>query len=261
MARRILLFYQTLVDLGPILASPDAVTDIHLAAIHFGVDQGEAYIHLNDYWPDDKRFDKPWAQLEAAAKAGIRISLLIGGAGGAFGALFNDYDEYFSMLVMLLEDKPFITGINLDVEEYVKLENLQKLIRDLYARGLEISMSPLASSLASDGPGMGGFSYKDLGKTPEGAMVSYLCGQFYGEISDDAAQYLAAVTNGYRPSSIVLGSLGPLDKDQMKTLQTQIDILSNRYPRTFGGIFLWEYSLQPSFPFWIHVPGSLKVLK
>ncbi len=251
---RVLVFYQTFVDLNPLLALPSKVTDIHVASIHFGHDDtGEVYIHLNDDWPDAKQFDRVWAQLEKAAYLGIRVSLLIGGAGGAFEALFNNYEQCLQDLMTLLKAKPFITGINLDVEETVSLDNIRRLIRDLSVTGLTLSMSPLASSLTSDGPGMGGFSYKDLGKTPEGAMISYLCGQFYGDISFDADTYTQAVENGYAPSSLVLGSLGPLDGHQLSALQDQVDELVKRYGDKFGGIFLWEYSLTPSFTFVMRV--------
>lgn len=253
---KVLLFYQTLVDLSPVLAKPNAVTDIHLASIHFGKDSfGDIYIHLNDDWPDASVFDEPWAALEKAAYLGIRISLLIGGAGGGFETLLDPdhYEECMELLITLLKGKPFISGINLDVEESVDLKALKRLIRDLAAMGMTLSMSPLASSLMSDEPGMGGFSYKDLGASKEGAMISYLCGQFYGDLSFDAEEYTKAVKNGYSPASLVLGSLGPLDSHGLSCLQDQVDLLVKAYSQDFGGVFLWEYCLTPSFPFVIKV--------
>jgi hypothetical protein len=255
MKPRVLLFYQTLVDLSPVLERPGSVTDIHLAAIHFGKDDhGELYIHLNNHWPDASIFDEPWAALEKAAYLGINVSVMIGGAGGGFETLLDPdhYCECFEMLVTLLKGKHFISGVNLDVEEYVRLDALRRLIRDLSATGITVSMSPLASSLTSDEPGMGGFSYKDLGKTKEGAMIAYLCGQFYGDISFDSADYQKAVKNGYAPHALVLGSLGPLDNHQLSCLQDQVDDLVKLYGDRFGGIFVWEYSLVPSFPSAIH---------
>lgn len=251
---RVLLFYQTLVDLTPLLQRPSSVTDIHLASIHFGLSsQGLPYIHLNDDWPDNACFDPVWTQLETATRQGIKVSLLIGGAGGGFHTLFEHYDECLSMLMELLKEKSFISGINLDVEETVSLENIRRLIRDLSVTGLTLSMSPVAGALVGDGPGLGGFSYKDLGKTPEASLVSYLCGQFYDDISFDARLYLDAVRNGFSASSLLLGSLGPLDKHQLSVLQDQVDLLSKTYGKSFGGICIWEYCLQPHFPFEIHV--------
>ena len=44
-------------------------------------------------------------------------------------------------------------------------------------------MAPVQSSLEEDAPGMGGFIYKDLWLSPEGSLIDYFNGQFYGDFS------------------------------------------------------------------------------
>ena len=93
MVNRIIYYYQTLTSLIPILQEPINVTHIHLSSIHFGKNPDNSpYIHLNDYNPNDSRFNQVWDQLQLADEKGIRIVLMIGGAGGAFQDLFSDFE-------------------------------------------------------------------------------------------------------------------------------------------------------------------------
>ena len=58
---RIIYYYQTFNGLTSILNKNTSVTHIHLSAIHFGNNQdGSPYIHLNNYPPNDKKFDSVW---------------------------------------------------------------------------------------------------------------------------------------------------------------------------------------------------------
>ena len=75
------------------------VTHIHLSSIHFGINNdGSYYIHLNDYPPNDPRFNVVWEQLKEASDLGIKIVLMVGGAGGGFTQLFSNYQEYYKLL-------------------------------------------------------------------------------------------------------------------------------------------------------------------
>ena len=83
MSNRVILYYQTFSDLTPILIENSPVTHIHLSSIHFGEDtNGNPYIHLNNYSPYNDIFDSVWTNMERAASLGIKVKLMIGGAGG-----------------------------------------------------------------------------------------------------------------------------------------------------------------------------------
>ena len=168
MSKRIIYYYQTFSTLRPILDHPTCcgVTHIHLSAFHFGTNKdGSPYIHMNNYPPQDKQFVDVWKEIEEAHNKGIKIVLMLGGAGGAFEVLFSNYIVYSILLLQTFRNYPCIGGIDLDIEEEVQLDDVKKLIRLIrneMGDSFIISMAPVQSSLESDEPGMGGFSYKDL---------------------------------------------------------------------------------------------------
>ena len=96
MKPRIIYYYQTFLadGLKDILYPNSPVTHIHLSAIHFGNNNTNnnkvPYIHLNDYTPDNVRFQQVWKDLKKANDLGITVVVMLGGAGGAFDYLFND---------------------------------------------------------------------------------------------------------------------------------------------------------------------------
>ena len=67
---------------------------IFMSLVHFGNDDNR-YIHLNDYPPDNFIFNELWQELEIASQKGIKIILMVGGAGGAFQNLFSNFDTYY----------------------------------------------------------------------------------------------------------------------------------------------------------------------
>ena len=99
MVNRIIYYYQTFVGLRPILdQNPIKVTHIHLSSFHFGLDSNnQPYIHLNDFPPDNKRFENVWEEIKEARQKGIKIIFMIGGAGGAYGALFSNFEVEISL--------------------------------------------------------------------------------------------------------------------------------------------------------------------
>ena len=129
---RIIYYYQTFCGLDKILVKNTPVTHIHLSSVHFGLDDNlQQYIHLNNDSPYDSKFDSVWRDIEKADKLGIKIILMIGGAGGGYSSLFSNFDIYYDLLYRLIKDKPFIKGIDLDIEETVKIENVQMLINKI----------------------------------------------------------------------------------------------------------------------------------
>ena len=239
--KRIIYYYQTFTDLSPILIQNTPVTHIHLSSIHFGLDNdNKPYIHLNDYSPFDSKFDKVWKDMKTASELGIKIVLMIGGAGGAYQTLFSNYNIYYTLLKELLNSKTMISGVDLDIEEFVDIEDVKKLMKNIKTDfpSFSISMAPIQSSLEEDLTGMGGFCYKDLWKSPEGALIDYFNGQFYSSYTKESLQ--TCINNHYPGNMIVMGMCGCSDFDNKCRQIT--DIISDNID--FGGVFLWEYCLR-----------------
>ena len=143
---RVIYYYQTFTGLDKILTKDTSVTHIHLSSIHFGVNPDNTqYIHLNDLSPYNAVFKGVWQQLKQAVELGIEVKLMVGGAGGGYSELFSDFEGYYSLLKEVLETYQCISGIDLDVEEPVLLEDICKLIRrvKLDFPGFSISMAPV----------------------------------------------------------------------------------------------------------------------
>lgn len=226
-------YYQTFNKSG--LQVNKTVTDIHLSSIHFGVEtDGQPYIHLNNLYPEHGDFGQVWQDLSSAFDQGINITLMIGGAGGGWSTMFTRYQECYDLLSSLLKRHRIITGIDLDIEEGVNLNQVVRFIHDIKRDfpHFSISMSPLGDSLGANEPGMGGFSYNDIQKL---GLVDYYCGQFYDVFSLEAFE--ACIKNGYKPGQVLMGSMngsGPA---------SVVQSVKDKYP-TFGGVCSWEYGTQ-----------------
>ena len=237
---KIIYYYQTFCGLEDILKSEYKPDIIHLSSIHFG----ENYIHLNNNPPNDPIFDSVWSDCEKAGEAGVKIVLMIGGAGSAYYQLFSDYNKYYALLKETLSSHPVITGVDLDIEEECSLDNIKKLMLDIRHDfpHFSISMAPVQSSLEEDVPGMGGFIYKDLWLSPEGSLIDYFNGQFYGDFSLESFE--TCVKNGYPSDKIVIGMLSSED---FSNCITELIKIKNKYP-DFCGVFNWEYFNSPPNP-------------
>ena len=238
---KVIYYYQTLNGLDKLLDNGYA-TQINLSAIHFGTNNNQPYIHLNNDDPHDPKFNNLWNQLDQAQKQNMKIVLMVGGAGSAYQTLFSDFETYYQLLYNLIKDKPVITGIDLDVEELVKLEDIKMLIKRIrsdFGINFCISMAPIAYSLENDAPGMGGFNYKDLYHSPEGAQIDYFNVQCYGSYSKEV--YDDIIHNGYPPSKIIMGMIYGQD---INNIIVELDKIKSAYPG-FLGVFMWEYFQAP----------------
>jgi hypothetical protein len=239
MTNRIIYYYQTFTDLSPILVPNSPVTHIHLSATHFGTNpDGSPYIHINNNNPDDPVFNTMWQQIKKAHEMGIKIILMLGGAGGAYSDLFGNYDTYFSLLCDTIKKHTEISGVDLDIEEGVELNNVKKLINDIvkiFGEDFIIAMAPLPSSLQYNEPGMGGFIYKDLYKSDEGKYIDYFNGQFYGSYT--FSDYDGIIKNGYPANKVVMGMISGQNFDMVLDTLKQV---KHTYP-DMGGTFIWEY--------------------
>ncbi len=243
---RIIYYYQTFCGLDKLLdLETIPVTHIHISSIHFGINQGKQYIHLNDYPPDSPLFDTVWKQTKELHDRGVDIRLMVGGGGGAFIELFNNFQENYDLLKQTIMSRPWISGIDLDVEESIDIYDLVMLIDRIkvdFGIDFKISLAPVQSALEMDICGFGGFKYKNLMKLV-GDKIEYLNGQFYSDFTIDS--YNMVIDNGYDPSKIVIGMMSEqfYPTNFVKCLNTIIEI-KKKY-NNFGGVFVWEFFNAP----------------
>ena len=101
-------------------------------------------------------------------------------------------------------------------------------------------MAPVASSMSSDNPGMGGFSYKELYESAEGQMIDYFLCQCYDSFSVET--YDSIIDNGYPENKIVMGMMsGQFKGDSFKK---PVHDVKSKYPMVCG-FFDWEYLNAP----------------
>jgi len=240
-------YYQSFVGLDKMLTHIQDIDVIIVSSIHFGKNSNKIPgIYLNDNEPDNKIFDKLWLQTEKASTEGCKIMLMMGGAGGAYQALFSDFDTYYPLLVKTINDRSWISGIDLDIEEITKLENIQMLINCLvrdFGKEFTITMAPVSPTLISDGGSMAGFNYKELYNSNEGKYIHWFNTQCYYSFSFDI--YDSIVKNGYPPEKIVMGmESGQFDSKTFQNALDEIKKIKNKYP-SFAGVYDWEYLNAP----------------
>jgi hypothetical protein len=244
---KVIFYYQEFIDLSPLIANP-IITHLYVSSIHFGVNSNQSlYIHLNDNSPSDPIHDKMWDQVKILSQKGVKICLMIGGAGGAYQALFSNFEAYYAMLKCCILEHNFISGVDLDIEETVDLINVKKLINRLindFGKKFMISMSPVQESLMSDTPGLGGFIYKELYTSPEGQYISHFNCQFYTDYS--LSSYERIIDNGYPANMVVMGMVSDMfNKDTQLSIINMLTVIKKKYSN-FGGVFDWE--LFDSYP-------------
>jgi hypothetical protein len=243
---RIIYYYQTFIGLNDII-NKNIITHIHLSSIHFRKNEkGIKSIYLNDSVPSDKMFDPVWEECYHASQKGIKIILMVGGAGGAYTDLFSSFETYYNLLKDCIKSHDFISGVDLDIEEEVNLADVKMLIhllKDDFGNDFIISMAPLGDSLMNDTPGMGGFVYKELYQSEEGMMIDYFNGQFYDSFTFNA--YDLAIQNGYPHEKVVLGMVSSqFTAETFMIALNEVKKIKEKYPN-FAGVFNWEYFDSP----------------
>lgn len=244
---RTVYYYQTFIGLEKLLSHLEDIDTIIISSIHFNKDKQEnPQIYLNDNIPGDPKFDTMWMETKEIYDQGRSILLMVGGAGGAYSELFSDFETYYPLLRDLLREKTYIGGIDLDIEEGVSLDNVKMLIRRLYddfGKDFMITMAPIAESMITDDPGMGGFSYKELSLSKEGELINSYHVQCYQSFSKET--FDGIIKNNWKPGQIVMGMMsGQFTKDTFKTALNEVNLCLETYPQ-MGGVFVWEYIDSP----------------
>lgn len=240
------VYYQTFIGLDSVVENPDYLDTIIISSIHFGSTNGGApYIHLNDVPPSNTQFSALWDTTKLLSNK-IEILLMIGGAGGGYNYLFAHYKQCYALLKDTLRTYDWISGVDLDIEEFVDIKNIKRLMGDIkkdFGSDFKITMAPLACSLEEDVSGMGGFIYKDLYLSSYGKYIDRFHVQAYGDYTLETFDLI--VNNGYPSDKIVLGMVtGQFDKDTFSDALHTMREIEQLYP-SMGGAFVWEYCNAP----------------
>ena len=240
-------YYQTFVGLIDILSHPQDTDVIIISSIHFDKDSnGNKSIYLNDNIPHDPIFNELWLETKKLSEQGTTIMLMVGGAGLAYGNLFSDFNTYYPMLQKLITGKPWIKGIDLDIEESVSLQNVQMLINQIvkdFGEDFIITMAPISSSLINDGSSMSGINYKELYQSKEGKYIHWFNTQCYDSFSYKT--YRSIISNGYPPEKIIMGmESGQFNNKNFSNATYEVYKTQYAYPKMLG-VYDWEYLNAP----------------
>ncbi len=258
---RVIYYYQTqynngnYVSLAPMWQTRNpatgkpVVTDVMIAAFHLGFNSdGTPYIHLNDNVPSDSMFTQMWQQVKVLQHYGITARMMLGGAAqGSYQDLFSQPTVFYPILKQTIRTY-HLNGIDLDIEEIVTLQDVERLItrlHDDFGPNFIISMSPVATDLEY-GYGLGGFNYKDLYDSPAGKYISWFNVQFYSGFGDmnSTTDYDNCIANGYPANQVVAGMLTSSSNGSgftpINTAEATVTALTTQYSN-FGGVAGWEY--------------------
>ena len=239
-------YYQSFCGLDKIMKDSQNVDNIILSSFHFGKDNNnKSYIHLNDNCPEDEKFNLVWEQLTKLYYDGVMVTLMIGGAGGGFSELFSDFETYYNLLKNTIQKHNFLSGVDLDIEEGVKLNDVKNLINRLvddFGEDFIITMAPVANSLINNTPGMGNFNYNELYKSLEGRHINWFNVQCYGCYNFET--YDSIIKNGYPESKIIFGMISGDFINNFPDALKEIQKVKNKYPK-FLGADVWEYINAP----------------
>ncbi|KAK0749694.1 glycoside hydrolase family 18 protein [Schizothecium vesticola] len=254
---RLVLYYQTTHDsLGRPISMLPLITEKHIALTHlivcsFHINRN-ANLTLNDYPPSYPLFTVLWVETQLLRAAGVKVMGMIGGAApGSFDTYTLDGpDAVFEPYYLQLRDAIALYGLqgmDLDVEQYMSLAGIMRLIRRLradFGPGFIITLAPVASALWGGGS-LSGFSYPELEATLGGEIAFYNA-QFYNGFGwlGSTIYYDAAVSYGWHPSRLVAGQLTTPENGNgwvtHETLNATVAALRDKYGQ-IGGVMGWEY--------------------
>ena len=239
----------TVADIKRIIsaANPSTKLVFFISSLHFGRnDDGTAYLHLND--TDVHDLDYFFRALVPLHNGNVEFRMMLGGAGGAYNALYTDYSAFMNLLLYFLNKYSFISGIDLDIEEELHpnkdqaLARVKQIINDVCSgtiKGFTITLAPIAGTLTTGSVGMGGFSYLELRRSPEWAKVEALNVQAYGEY--DVRIFQRIVEAGFEPNELRMGMLGDEYQaaNNFETALAEVEKIGRAYPAVRGAV-LWE---------------------
>ncbi|KAK5996131.1 hypothetical protein PT974_04559 [Cladobotryum mycophilum] len=226
-----------------------ALTHLIVCSLHINKD---SVIHLNDYPPDNQRFETLWEEAAVLKAAGVKIMGMVGGAAaGSFDYTTLDgptdtFEHYYGQLRDVIVNFQ-LQGMDLDVEQRMSQGGISRLVSRLYAdfgSDFLITLAPVASELAGGG-GLSGFNYTTL-EAQNGSAIAFYNAQFYSGFGSMAStsDYNRIISSGWKPADIVAGQLTSPNNGYgyipYSQLNATIIALRKKYGQ-IGGIMGWEY--------------------
>jgi hypothetical protein len=254
---RIVIYHQTTHDPSdnPISVIPllkqtgSFVTHIIVAAIHINEDPLD--ITLNNHHPNDARHATLWAELRIAQASGVRVLGMLGGAAkGSYMRLDKDeqtFEAYYLPVRDLIRERA-LDGLDLDIEEYMSLGGVVRLIDRLradFGKDFIITLAPVATALLNARRNLSGFNYEAL-EVMRGDDIAWYNAQFYNRWGDASTPllYEMIIAKGYRPEKVVLGLLTSSENGRgwvpWEVLKPNLMLLKSQFA-AFGGVMGWEY--------------------
>ncbi|MFC9842346.1 discoidin domain-containing protein [Streptomyces sp. NPDC060223] len=251
-SKRVVVYYQTQYSNGSYVSplgltnNNTGVTDLLIGAFHLNSDLS---VHLNDNPPGNAMFNQMWTDVAAMQAKGVHAIGMVGGAAqGTFQRLDTDFATYYPLLKNVVSTY-HLDGLDLDVEEYMSLAGVERLIDQLhtdFGAGFIVTLAPVATAL-SGGGNLSGFNYDQLYRD-RASSIAWFNAQFYcgwGSLSSTSG-YDAIISRGVIPADrVVAGTLtnpancgsGYVDPS---VLNSTLATLTAKYP-SFGGVSGWEY--------------------
>ena len=244
-SNRVVVYIQTQQNLDQLPQCYSDLTAINVSSFHFGYDpNGTPYIHLNDNDPNDPVFGAFWNDMEQARKNGVLVIAMLGGAGGAYKTLFQNYNVFYPLFRDMLKAHDF-QGVDLDVEEHVTQSDIEMLINDLkndFPNDFYITAAPVATSLMTGYDPFSGINWLSLK-----GQIDWFNVQFYNGFGTlmNTSDYLMIINQGFDPLEIVAGSVtNPADGGgyvPMGVVQNTLLSLNTSFQGQIGGVMGWEY--------------------
>lgn len=251
-SKRTVVYYQTQYN-GGVYVSPlgltnntTRVSDVIVAAFHLNDNQ---VVHLNDDPPSADKFRQMWADLAVMQGKGVRVLGMVGGAAqGSFQKLDTNFATYYPVLKNIITTY-HLDGVDLDVEEYMSLAGMERLITSLradFGTNFVITLAPVATALYGGG-NLSGFNYEQLYKDV-GSNISWFNAQFYNGwgYMGSTSNYESIVSRRVIPAQKVVagmlsnGANGGSGYVDINTAQTTVRSLVSAH-QEFGGVASWEY--------------------
>uniref|UniRef100_UPI00293D4BCB glycosyl hydrolase family 18 protein n=1 Tax=Janthinobacterium sp. TaxID=1871054 RepID=UPI00293D4BCB len=238
-ANRVVMYLHSPAALESLPACLPSLTALNLSAFHCGFRRGFPYIHLNDLEPDDPAYDRTWALMQQAQRAGVRVHAVLGGARAAYTTLFEDYETFYPLWRALLREFRF-DGVDLGIEEVVAQDDVERLIDDLrrdFPPGFQITAAPLARALRQGYDPVSRLVWRPLAE-----RLDWLNVQFHGGFGSlaNCRDYDAIVQAGYDPAQLVGGILGNPARGSgyvpVATVCATLRTLAARYDGRAGGV-------------------------
>lgn len=261
---RLVIYYQTTHDSAgnPIsmlpLVQEQGIALTHLIVCSFHIST-TSVIHLNDYPPDDARFQTLWNETIIMKNSGVKVMGMVGGAAaGSFSSATLDapdnatFETYYGQLHDTIQQYG-LQGMDLDVEQSMSQSGITRLVARLnadFGDDFIITLAPVASALENGG-NLSGFDYETLeaaavSPTSGLDMIDFLNAQFYSGFGTMASSsdFERIVANGWDPAEIVAGQLTAPSNGggytAISSLNATVVKLVETYG-TIGGIMGWEY--------------------